>query len=189
MMAYSGVVNGSDLLIGGIDQCKNDQKNLKDYADRIGAEYVPTFLGNPVTVGIPAVRAATPHEKFYSKDPETGIIIMKEPKYKATKENGLTSPQLNSKEYDTIYAHSGGTRTAVTALLYQKVKADRLVLISPTTGDYNNQDLFNWELQQLLDFEIVNSITVYQADQDNAFEWARWQAKSKEGDIKGNFEP
>jgi hypothetical protein len=56
-----GVVSGEDLLIGGIGQNKEDQKNIQEFADSIGAKYVPTYLGDWFWVGLPAVEDATPN--------------------------------------------------------------------------------------------------------------------------------
>ncbi len=120
--------------------------------------------------------------------------------YMATNLNGLTDERLNPSNdgvgdhYVTIYAHSGGARTAVTALLYQGVTADRLVLISPARGIQDQKD-YNKDLQRLLDSGIVKEIVVYQSESDkngipydNPTAAGLWQGRFKEGDVKGNFE-
>jgi hypothetical protein len=192
IILFSSVVSGQDkpknLLIGGIFTTEGDKITNQGYAGKLDAKLVPTYGGGEVQ-DLAAVRDATPEEKFYTKDPDTGILIMKDVKPKATDLNGLTSEYLQRGEkYDTIYSHSGGTRTAVSALLYQGVTAEKLVLISPTTGGLTSkhQELFKWELQQLLDLGIVKEIVVYQAEEDNAPAGSLWQAKFKPGDINGN---
>lgn len=215
MMLFPSVVSGQDelknLLIGGIWQLAEDQTQNQGYAKLLNAEYVPTYYSrteaptgqqramstspnawdiSAKAKDLLAVRDATPEEKFYTKDPDTGILIMKDVKPKATDLNGLGNKLLQKgKEYDIIYSHSGGTRTAVSALLYQGVKAKKLVLISPTTGGLTpkHQELFKWELQQLLDLGIVEEIVVYQAKEDTPPVGSFWQAKFKLDDIKGNF--
>jgi hypothetical protein len=197
-MLFSIVGNGQNepknLLIGGIWTTEDDKSTNNGYAKKLDAELIPTYGGGYVQ-DLFAVRDATPEEKFYTKDPDTGILIFKDIKPKATDLNGLTDERLQKgKSYDTIYSHSGGTRTAVSALLYQGVTAEKLVLISPTTGGLTpkHQELFKWELQQLLDLEIVKEIVIYQAAEDkpplgSIFGVELWQAKFKPGDIKGNF--
>jgi hypothetical protein len=115
--------------------------------------------------------------------------------YLATDLNGLTDERLNpSKDglgdhYGTIYVHSGGARTAVTALLYQGVTADTLVLISPANGGKDDES-YKQELQKLLDSKIVKEIVLYQSEDpkdDAAFVNDLWQTRFEKGDISGNF--
>lgn len=184
IMLFSNVVSGQDgldLLIGGIGQNKEDQKNIQEFANSIGAKYVPTYLGDWFLVGLPAVEDATPNYLGQlKKDPNSpgGYISTVElddfsqqaiKNYKPTLINGLSNPLLNNGiRYDTIYAHSGGTRTAVTALLYQKVSANTLVLISPIQGaDFMDLGKYKWELTQLFLNKKVNQIIIYQSPVDN----------------------
>ena len=125
------------------------------------------------------------------RDPSTGAIVSVA-RYTATELNGLTDDRLNPSEdgvgdhYGTIYAHSGGARTAVTALLYQGVTADKLVLTSPAKGDLDDER-YKWEIQRLLDLGIVKEIVVYQSDADTPFAENFWKGEFKEGDVQGNF--
>jgi hypothetical protein len=184
IMLFSNVVSGQDgldLLIGGIGQNKEDQKNIQEFADSIGAKYVPTYLGDWFWVGLPAVEDATPNYLGQlKKDTNSpgGYISTVEfddfsqqaiKNYNPTLINGLSNPLLNNGiRYDTIYAHSGGTRTAVTALLYQKVSANTLVLISPIQGaDFMDLGKYKWELTQLFLNKKVNHILIYQSPVDN----------------------
>ena len=98
-------------------------------------------------------------------DPSTGIITW----YWATELNGLTDELLNPSDagigdhYGTIFAHSGGARTAVTAMLYQGVTADRLVLIDPARGLESNTEYIS-EIQQLLDRGVDIEYYYYKAE-------------------------
>jgi hypothetical protein len=193
IMAISGEVSGKNLLIGGIGQSESDQKNLQEYAEKIDAINVPTYLGDAILVGVPAVAAATPKYE-YTKDPNTGEIEVLDSylsyDYDQKKDvNGLGNDLLNEKSYDTIYAHSGGTRTAVTAMLRQGVTAVKLVLISPIMGHRNEQEAYIWELQQLLKTKKVGSIVVYQSPVDNIQSGKIYQAKFDPNNpgIEGNF--
>lgn len=152
---------------------------------------------------VAAVIAATP-TIIAIKDPSipVGIYlpgletpIMYKPIYTPNDLNGLTNPliskgPLNSADhYGTIYAHSGGARTAVTALLYQGVTADKLVLISPANGG-EDDELNKQELQTLLDSKKVGEIVLYQSidpKADAAFMNDLWQARFEKSDFSGNF--
>lgn len=84
---------------------------------------------------------------------------------KGTRENGLLRDEWNKKHYDTVYAYSGSTRTAITALLHQGVTCDSLVLISPIKGPIPDP-LYENEIKQLLESGIVKHITIYQSAAD-----------------------
>lgn len=188
-----GVASSRNLLIGGIWQTANDQTINQGYAKLLDADYVPTyyegFFSDPISV-----IDATP---IYTAiiDPSTGATTyMIEESYQPTDSNGLTSNLLTSDpsnpsdndHYDTIYAHSGGARTAVTALLYQDVTAEKLVLISPAKGPIDDE-CYYWELQKLLDSKIVKEIVVYQSEVDTPFMHENWQGRFDSDDIDGNF--
>lgn len=187
------IASAENLFIGGIGQSADDQKAIKEFAEKNGGKSVPTYLGNDILVGVPAVAAATPQYK-YTKDPNTGEIEVYDSylsyDYEQKKAiNGLGNDLLNEKPYDTIYAHSGGTRTAVTAMLRQGVTADTLVLISPIMGHRNEQEAYNWELQELLRTNKVKNIVVYQSSVDK-IPWGNiYQAKfdANNPGIEGNF--
>lgn len=172
LMAVSGVVSGKNLLIGGIWQSSEDQLTNQNWAklfsDKYGAEYeyIPTYSNGAEDVA--DVTKATPKMVVY-KDSSTGAIapLIETASWERTDNNGLNNPLLdgvNNDHYDIIYAHSGGARTAVTALLYQGVTADTLVLIAPAMGS-EDRELYLWEIQQLLYSEppIVKNIVVYQS--------------------------
>jgi hypothetical protein len=185
IMLFSSVVSGQDkpnLIIPGIWQTPEDQAANREYAKALDAFYVEAyyseFKNNP--------------EDLIAVDEATPSIWLGKPVYNPTDRNGLTSNLLdgNGDQYGTIYAHSGGARTAVTALLYQGVTADRLVLISPARGINlipNAEKQYNKDLQELLDNGIVKEIVVYQSDEDKPTAGNLWQGKFKEGDIRGNF--
>jgi tetratricopeptide (TPR) repeat protein len=127
------------------------------------------------------------------RDPSGAIVAYAS--YDSNKLNGLTDERLNpskdgvGKHYDTIYAHSGGARTAVTALLYQGVTADKLVLISPANGG-EDDELYKQELQTLLDSKKVGEIVFYQSSDpkaDAAFMNDLWQTRFEKSDFSGNF--
>jgi len=218
VMAISCISSGQDskpnLIICGIWQTPETEETNQIYADALNAEYVHTYnKGNKVDdllavedatpsrayplLSIPLEQSATAGGPVYRsvKDPSTGATVWNV--YTATELNGLTDQRLNpSKDgvgdhYGTIYVHSGGARTAVTALLYQGVTADKLVLISPAKGLMTDAE-YNMELQRLLESGIVKEIVVYQSSLDTPFAGKGtdiniWQGKFKPGDVTGNF--
>jgi hypothetical protein len=208
-MVFSGVVSGKNLLIGGIGQSADNQQTNRNWADQFTqnglgeTEYVPTYSkgGFEGVNDVPDVSKATPKYTVY-KDSSTGAItpVPGTASYTPDDNNGLTSDLLGYNQhetihYDTIYAHSGGARTAVTALLYQHVTADTLVLIAPAMGPME-KEVYDWEIQQLLDSGIVNKIVVYQSaaeQRGDAIHWPLpfsnfWEGTFSLGEIKGNFE-
>ena len=110
--------NSGNLFVGGISQSgpnpdDNDQR-YKDFADKNQAIYVPTYYTNAMTLDALEVNNAA-----------RGI---------RNNINGLSSPALSDKQYDTIIGYSGGTTSVVTAMAEQNVKAKTLILISPMCG-------------------------------------------------------
>ena len=170
IMVSSCAASGSDnLLIGGIWQDQNSQAlNLK-YAELLGAKFVPTYYSDDGTldkawgfVADPAsVQTATP---WYKYDLKTGERVGHFD-YLPNDRNGLNNALIsgNDDDYDTIYAHSGGARTAVTAMLYQGVTADKLVLIDPARGVQLEAD-YEYEIQKLLDKDVDIDYYYYKAD-------------------------
>ena len=200
MMAISNASGAEKILfINGIDTSKTDQDNIQKWVDTLNlnpeydAHYVPTF-GPGIDVGTQEVKKATPVVNF-QKDP-TGLL--EEPLYASeptpTDLNGLNNGLLNNGEdYNTIYAHSGGTRTAVTALMTQNVKTDTLVLMSPVTYTIESKESFNNELRYLLQTGKVNKIIVYESPTDNLPGGEFYQMKYDPNNpginpIKGTFE-
>jgi len=183
------------LFINGIDTSKTDQNDIQKWVDTLNqdpkyeASYVPTF-GPGIDVGILEVHKATPQVVFDKKtngeleDPD--ILTPPTP----SDLNGLNNPLLNGEHYNTIYAHSGGTRTAVTALLTQNVKTDTLVLVSPVTYTTESKESFNDELRYLLQTGKVGKVIVYQSSSDKLPFGDFYQMKydPNNPEIKGNFE-
>jgi len=183
MFAISNALGAEKILfINGIDTSKDNQNYIQEWVDKLNldqkydAYYVPTF-GPGIDVGVQEVRKATPQVVFDEKtngeleDPD--ILTHPEP----SDLNGLKNDLLDDKEYDTIYAHSGGTRTAVTALLTQNVKTKTLVLISPVTYTTESKENFNRELEYLLQKGKVKNIIVYQSSLDYLLTGEFWQMK------------
>jgi hypothetical protein len=155
MMVIPCVVSGAqkevygagrpNLLIGGIGQSPDTlDKGYTDFAEKYNAVYVPTYYsGNIILDAIEANKARG--------------------SYVANDQNGLSRSELKGQTYGTIFAYSGGTRSVLTALEYQGVKADTLVLISPISGTNEDQNNYYEELKQVLDLGIVKNIVVLQA--------------------------
>jgi hypothetical protein len=170
IMVFSCAASGLDnLLIGGIWQDQNSQAlNLK-YAELLGAKFVPTYYSDDGAldkawgfVADPAsVQTATP---WYKYDLKTGERVGHF-NYLPNDRNGLNNALIsgNDDDYDTIYAHSGGARTAVTAMLYQGVSANKLVLIDPARGGQLEAD-YEYEIQKLLDKGVDIDYYYYKAD-------------------------
>lgn len=156
IMVIPGVVSGAqkevygagrpNLLIGGIDQSPNTlDKGYANFADKYNAVYVPTYYSGNIALDAIEVDKATSAS------------------YIADDQNGLTRPELRDT-YDTIFAYSGGTRSALTAMIYLDLKANTLVLISPICGTGETQNFYYEELKGILDIEkTVKNIVVLQA--------------------------
>ena len=119
----SGTNEHKNLLIGGIGQNSDPLKNmdLQKFAEDNDAIYVPTY-----------------NKGLLLDVVNTQLAAFSIP----TSQNGLAKLELKNQHYDTIFAYSGGTRSAVTAMTHQGVTADRLVLISPISAldiDYDRQ--------------------------------------------------
>lgn len=194
-----------NLVICGIWQLEEDQAENQEFADDLHATYIRTYYtgweNNPQDVQ--AVLDATPSfvdvsDKPVEEEPATygGFVnrnvitsegLYADYRYKATELNGLTDGRLNGLSedhqlhYDTIYAHSGGGRTAVTALLYQDVTCDKLVLVDPGMVSES-------EIQQLLDKGI--DIVYYYYSHPVLKEWEEpvaghlWRGEISEGDFQ-----
>jgi len=171
----------SILFINGIGVTANDQQNIQKFVNNLDpnkydAHYAPTYLSNDINPiarnaeGAREVVAATPAIVFGE---DNGEITIESFDYRSTGPsmlNGLENDLLKgSTSYDTIIAHSGGTRTAVTALLNEGklggIKADTLILISPIMGP-ETLSVYKKELEYLLQENIVKNIIVYQSPQD-----------------------
>lgn len=205
-----------NLIVPGIWETKQSEEINQKYATLLHANYVHTFppAWDSGERDLEDVLKATPDLKYssdtnydaalkasqnptnlnakgevfrYEKNPSSGAVAS----YGATDANGLKDDLLNgNKNYNTIYAHSGGARAAVTALLYQGITANTLVLMSPARGP-ETSDEYNAELSQLLETGKVKKIVVYQSDApdvDTPFAKELWQGKFKKGDVTGNFE-
>jgi hypothetical protein len=208
IMLFSGVVYGdeirmppdspgvygegrSNLLIGGIGQNGPNPGANPEYtmiADQIGAMYIPTYYSGDPGKDSAQVNYAASWSKTYIYP--NGLT------YQATYQNGLKNNALTGKTYNTIFAYSGGTTTAVTALDKQVVKCHTLILISPmrgtpyenplipidiqTTLTQANQDkLYKEQVKGLLDSGAVQRIVVIQSSDDIPDWGSLYQAKFK----------
>lgn len=131
-----------NLLIGGIGQDSDPLKNtdLQNFAKANDADYVPTYNKGLVLDIV-----------------NTQLAAFSIP----TSQNGLAKPELKNKHYDTIFAYSGGTRSAVTAMTHQGVTADKLVLISPISGIDINYDK---QIKEILSSGTI--LEIYQSNDD-----------------------
>jgi uncharacterized repeat protein (TIGR01451 family) len=98
--------------------------------------------------------------------------------YEPTEINGLTNPTIVNPNctYDTVYAYSGGTRTALTAILNFNLRCKKLVLISPIAG-FNLLPRYKDELASALSPSYgVEKIEIYQSYHDNLLAGGLYQA-------------
>lgn len=153
------------MFIGGISEDRNrvgvggfidpgGNQKLADFAAEHDAKYVPIYdLGGKGLLGGVA----------------GGIMDVTMVTFATwglkTEYNGLSRDELNNQHYDTIYAYSGGTRSAVTALAHQGVSCDTLVLISPIRGP-ERQSTYDGEIQQILNSNSAKKIIVIQSPDD-----------------------
>jgi hypothetical protein len=78
--------------------------------------------------------------------------------------NGVDK-KLFDPYYDNIYAYSGGTRTALTALeYYPSFRCNTLILISPMQGVSLND--YSQELRNILNWGKAREIIIYKSDSD-----------------------
>ena len=122
--------NIGNLFIGGIGQRSqnpdaNDQ-SYKSFSDDNSAIYVPTYY-----MGVDGQS----REFNFIQD---GLQVDYAAQGIRTPANGLVSPALNDRQYDTVIGYSGGTTAVVTAMALQNVKANTLILISPMRGGLDN---------------------------------------------------
>ncbi|MFZ3092702.1 MAG: pro-sigmaK processing inhibitor BofA family protein [Methanothrix sp.] len=138
----SGTNEHKNLLIGGIGQNSDPLKNidLQKFAKDNDAIYVPTY-----------------NKGLFLDVVNTQLAAFSIP----TSQNGLAKPELKNQQYDTIFAYSGGTRSAVTAMTHQGVTADRLVLISPISALDMNYDK---QIKEILSKGTI--LEIYQSSDD-----------------------
>ncbi len=138
-----------NLLIGGIDQKPNTLENngYIEFADKYNAIYVPTYYSGNLLLDCIEV------------DKARGF------NYKENFQNGLARSELKNKHYNIIFAYSGGTRSALTAIEYQGLRTDTLVLISPIRGTREDQNsYYKEEIKRILNK--VKNIVVLQSSND-----------------------
>lgn len=173
--------NIGNLFIGGIGQRSqnpdaNDQ-SYKSFSDDNSAIYVPTYY-----MGVDG-------QSEIFNFIQDGLQVDYAAQGIRTPANGLSSPALNDKQYDTVIGYSGGTTAVVTAMALQNVSANTLILISPMRGGLDNVgqayleamglgetvvDEFDWDFDWQREFEqkilmILNAgtkIIVIQSEQD-----------------------
>lgn len=174
-------VNIGNLFIGGIGQrsqnADGNDERYRSFSDDNSAIYVPTYY-----MGVDGQS----REFNFIQD---GLQVDYAAQGIRTPANGLASPALNDKQYDTVIGYSGGTTAVVTAMALQNVKANKLILISPMRGGLDNVgqaylesmglgeevvDEFDWNFDWQREFEqkiqtILNAgtqIEVIQSEQD-----------------------
>jgi hypothetical protein len=138
-----------NLLIGGIYQKSNTLENngYIEFADRYNAMYVPTYYSGNLL------------KDCIEVDNARGF------NYKENFQNGLARSELKNKHYNIIFAYSGGTRSALTAIEYQGLRTDTLVLISPIRGTKEDQNsYYEEEIKRILNK--VKNIVVLQSSND-----------------------
>jgi len=143
-----------NLVLGGIQQDDPDVKNgnakLKEIADANNAIYVPAYFDTPKDIRGEIL------DGIYVNNAAIGFADYK---------NGLKNEELQDKTYDTIISYSGGTATAVTAILDQGVRCDNLILVSPMDAAVNSA-WYKVIIDAILDRGLVKHIQVIYSPQD-----------------------
>ena len=155
-----------NLFIGGICQVPNTLENSDNikFSDKYDAIYIPTYYKGCFN-DLSAVDDATPN--WLTKS------------YASTYQNGLERPELSNRRYDIIFAYSGGTRSVLTAIEYQGLRANTLVLISPIRGLINQTD-YQGEITYILERGYVKNIVVLRSSKDQL--WGNEYYQSRIGE-------
>lgn len=119
---FSGTACGYNLLLGGINQtkpcvepCSSTANNdYKEIAASLDAYYFPMY--------------------YLPTNEENAEEVRKAAMGVASEQNGLENGALKDRQYETIVAYSGGTSTAITAIVNQGVACDTLILVSPMSA-------------------------------------------------------
>ncbi len=166
-----GINNGPrNIFIGGIlqespDPDQNDNR-YKTFADQNQAIYVPTYYSlSYLSAGNPVVDTANAFANKIDAIIADSAQVNLAATGTTTPVNGLESAALQNQQYNTIIGYSGGTATAITALLSQNVTCDTLILISPMKGTLLDSDYKN-EITKILTSGCVNHIEVIWSPQD-----------------------
>ena len=140
-----------NLFINGIGLTPESPSRIKyeEFARQAKAKWVEVYNTGNRFLDAPHVQFATP-----------GLL------FNPTKYNGLTNPDIINPDcdYDTVYAYSAGTRTAVTAITHFNLRCKKLVLISPIAG-YQSIGGYRDELMNCLS-KGVEEIVIYQSSKD-----------------------
>ena len=139
-------LNGIDLQFG-----TNWARKYDEFAIRVNAAWIPVYYSGSIALDVIHVENATPGSPGFPVIP--------------TDYNGLTQPLVVNHLYDTVFAYSGGTRTALSAIRLYNLRCKRLVLISPMSG-LQSPGMYKWELEQILSQGFVQEIVIYQSEND-----------------------
>ncbi|MCX5638015.1 MAG: hypothetical protein NTX52_10050, partial [Planctomycetota bacterium] len=188
-----------NLYLGGIDNAvdSNNWKKADAFASEVIAEH-PKIYGLGLLQDLSDVTLAAPnYAKVYLGDHTMFgdlqyITVFDGTTYyiyfTRNDNNGLTKSEITNQKYGTVYAYSGGTRTALTAVLHDNLQCDRLVLISPNCGnEIPDYELYKWELEQVRKKYKDMEIVIYQSKKDFVPGGIRFSTKDKDWLQKNNI--
>jgi hypothetical protein len=158
-------LNGINLKIGDPIRT-NGWMKYQEFAKSIDASWFPLYYTGNTLLDALAVEAATPADHDRSQLIESGY-------------NGLANLAITNSYYNTIFAYSGGTRTALTAIRLYNLRCERLVLISPMSG-IQNWGAYKSELEEINKSGYVKEIIIYQSAADRIPMGNLYQAKFDE---------
>jgi len=116
------------------------EKKCREFAEKIGAEWIPVYDTGSLWKDTGHVNDA-----FW---------------YRATDYNGLKDERvIGGHFHNTVWGYSGGTRSVVTAILQDGLKAKTVVLISPVM-------ISKYDLTDML-AKGVEKIVIYQSEKDH----------------------
>ncbi len=162
-------------LLGAVIDSLHVQMATPDYRKIIGYDEGKPVIGYDSETGYPIYAPPDP-ERITTFDGDQYYIY-----FTRSDENGLTKQEVVNAEYQTVVAFSGGTRTALTAILHDDLICQRLILISPMAGimDWGR---YKWELEQVHEKHPGMQIVIYQSSKDLlAWKFLSWLFQAKFG--------
>ena len=169
-----------NLVLGGIRQTEDAKKKYKLFADNNSAKYIPAYYSRGENLEVNEddptflIKAAINRFKMVAD----GIAVQTAYSSIPTYENGLANEELKGTKYGTIIAYSGGTATAVAALLMQGVRCENLILISPMDAAISADDYSNM-IDYILEVGSVSHIQILWSPDDHpTTEWAMFYQAS-----------
>ena len=164
-------VNGVNLQLGNA-RAKSYQAFAKCLTEHgtLGV-WVPAYYTGCPTIPLP--KCGMDSDSLQVNRATPSFITTTKDHIEATDYNGLKDPSITDCTYRAAYAHSGGTRTLVTAIRLYNLRVKKLVLMSPISGvqyesgqQDDNHNVYKKEILELFDKYGVQELEIYQSPND-----------------------